>query len=397
MTQEEAEGTREANRRNWFLKLLWPDGDGRPGKLFSLDLLRVFLTFWIVSYHCVQNFNYFAYNNSNYVFTGFFGVECFFILSGFVLTYVNYERFNCETIGNFVNSYLKFVGSRFFRIWPLHALITFGWYMADPYCSWDYALKDATFTDAIYTDVGNHCNAPSWFLHYEIYVCMCLPFVLVALKKFKWSVVPLSVASLALCWFYMTYVAPSWSILASGSFIRGAALFSLGTVVGFGFYLWPAQHTMFDLFAFVAFYFWNKTFMQEHNETPSFYWPAILLSAFIMYCVSKGKVLNYIADNPAIAHLAEWSFAIYLVHWAFVKNTGPLIKGVDFTTSLTSFIMIVFVHYLMALPVAIVAFYVVENKVRQLTRNWFVYRPVKREQPVSAQKEAELKIKLDSL
>lgn len=396
-TEEAAEGPKVASQRSWLLRLFWPDGAGRPGKLHSLDLLRVFLTFWIVSYHCVQTFNYFAYNNSNYVHTGFFGVECFFILSGFVLTYVNWERFNAETVSDFANSYLKFVGSRFFRIWPLHALITLGWYLTDPYCSWDYALKDATFADAIYTDVGNHCNAPSWFLHYEIYVCLCLPFVLVALKRFKWSVVPLAAASLVLCWFYMTRVAPSWSILASGSFIRGAALFSLGSAVGFAFALWPAQHALFDLLSFPALYFWHKAFMQDHNETPSFYWPAILLSALIIYCFSKGVVANYVADNPAVAHLAEWSFAIYLVHWAFVKNTGPLINGIDLGSGLSTFVMVTFAHYLMALPVAIVAYYVVENKVRQLTRNWFVYRPARREQPLSAQKEAELKIKLDGL
>jgi peptidoglycan/LPS O-acetylase OafA/YrhL len=326
------------------------------------------LTMWIVSFHCVQRLGYFYYTNRAYAHFGFYGVEVFFILSGFILTYVNFSRFNSNSVSEFGVAYFKFMANRFFRIWPLHALVTFFWFMTDASCTWDWALKDITFADAIYTDTNNVCNAPSWFLHYEMYVCAFLPIFLFCLNKWRVTIAGIFALSVGLLYFYLNSVYNKWGIYALGSFIRGMAYFSTGIWAGYFFLRWPVQHPVFDILAGVALYFWQVQWMGPNDDVPVFFYKAAILTVVIVYCFSKGKVFNYFADNPAVAYVAEWSFAIYLIHWAVYNHMKEFLRTLNPTESASNFIMFAAVLYMSTLPLAIMAFYIVEEKVRNLAR-----------------------------
>lgn len=366
----------------WLQGLFVPeDPKFRPNKLHALDLLRMLLTMWIVTYHCVQRLGYFGYTSRAYAHYGFYGVEVFFILSGFILTYVNFSRFNSNSLGEFALAYFKFMANRFFRIWPLHALVTLFWFMTADTCTWDWALKEATFTDAIYTDTENRCNAPAWFLHYEMYVCAFLPVFLYVLNKWRVTIAGVFALSVTLTYYYLTRVYNNWDISALGSFIRGMSYFTTGIWLGYLFLRWPVQHALFDLGAMVGLYFWQVQWMgpkpnaeygsssNSFDDIRIFFYKAALMTAVIIYCFSKGKIFNYFSDNLAVSHVAEWSFAVYLIHWAVYNHMKDFLRTLNPLEAAGNFLLFAAVLYMSTLPLAVMAYYVIEEKVRNLARH----------------------------
>src|SRR5579872_5470162 len=82
-----------------------------------LTSIRGIAAMWVYFSHCqfLEAYNpFFARLTGN----GFYGVDIFFILSGFILSYVHIEDF---TAGAAVRSnYTRFLFLRFARIYPLH-------------------------------------------------------------------------------------------------------------------------------------------------------------------------------------------------------------------------------------------------------------------------------------
>lgn len=156
---------------------------GNSGVIKSLTSLRFFAAMAIVFHHAGGNFfsNEFLTNGSLAA-----GVTFFFVLSGFILSYVYSERM--ESVGLY-----KFYTSRFARIWPAHIftmlllmmLITSEqWVLGSP-DGWLIGVVNACMLQSIVPVPAYYFsfNGVSWSVSTEAFFYMVFPLLIVSMEK----------------------------------------------------------------------------------------------------------------------------------------------------------------------------------------------------------------------
>ena len=88
--------------------------------LNNLTGLRFYAAMWVFLYHFFPVYT--AAPKIDFFEVGFLGVDVFFVLSGFILTYVYYNKFFISKITG--KDYWSFVVKRLAKIYPLHFVIT---------------------------------------------------------------------------------------------------------------------------------------------------------------------------------------------------------------------------------------------------------------------------------
>ncbi|SDE82391.1 acyltransferase family protein [Epilithonimonas hungarica] len=88
--------------------------------LNNLTGLRFYAAFWVFLYHFFPVYT--TIPKIVFFEIGYLGVDVFFILSGFILTYVYYDKFFVNKIS--LRDYYGFIIKRFAKIYPLHFIIT---------------------------------------------------------------------------------------------------------------------------------------------------------------------------------------------------------------------------------------------------------------------------------
>lgn len=177
---------------------------GYPTHLVSLTRLRFFAALWVVFYHWRVPWDVDIDALTQLFAMGRFGVDLFFILSGFVLTHVYVAQ---REEGRF--DFLRFIIARFARIWPLHiaviavlAVIGVGAAVLDvPFDSERFALADLPANILMIHAWGFapdlSWNGPSWSISAEWFAYLAFPVYLMAaigLKNRPWILLAISVA-----------------------------------------------------------------------------------------------------------------------------------------------------------------------------------------------------------
>lgn len=88
--------------------------------LNNLTGLRFYAAMWVFLYHFFPVYT--TIPKIDFFEVGYLGVDVFFILSGFILTYVYYNKFFINQVTP--TDYWNFVLKRFAKIYPLHFLLT---------------------------------------------------------------------------------------------------------------------------------------------------------------------------------------------------------------------------------------------------------------------------------
>lgn len=88
--------------------------------LNNLTGLRFYAAMWVFLYHFFPVYT--TAPKIDLFEIGFLGVDVFFVLSGFILTYVYYHKFFISKVTG--RDYWNFVVKRFAKIYPLHFIIT---------------------------------------------------------------------------------------------------------------------------------------------------------------------------------------------------------------------------------------------------------------------------------
>lgn len=151
-----------------------------PRQIEVLTSLRFFAAAAVLTYHSgastIEATQYFPSFIVNFLMNGFLGVTFFFILSGFILTNVYYDRISVKAMGNFM-------WARVARIYPVYLLalllvIPFGprlelvrdfpqFFMIQ---SWvPFALADGS--------LFNNLNGPAWTVSVELFFYITFPFL----------------------------------------------------------------------------------------------------------------------------------------------------------------------------------------------------------------------------
>jgi peptidoglycan/LPS O-acetylase OafA/YrhL len=339
--------------------------------VYALDVVRIALTFWIVLYHQSQYDYYIESNPIGYLRFGFFGVELFYALSGFVLTFVYMDRFKVNSLREFGIAYAKFVLNRVARMWPLQAFFAALFYHLGE-CGFMNMVRDMLFGLAFYNPEDRFCcDPPAWFLHYEMYLSVLLPFVLVALNKTRLTILPLAGLAYYQLQAYLTNAIPAdWDAGFNIQVLtcRAPTPFIMGVVVGWVYWTWRRQHFVFDILSAVCLYYFHNHMMGVFTIFDSFFYlRALLLFPTLIYLLSKAKLINRISNNVIVRSLSEYSMGVFLSHWLIVMTYGVEV-GAIFPTSSTYHMLFVYVKYLLALHMGIACFYLIENPAVKLSR-----------------------------
>jgi peptidoglycan/LPS O-acetylase OafA/YrhL len=168
-------------RLNTPLSLVEKNEGKRKHQLLSLTSLRFFATILVLSRHCGECFG--INKPIDPLAVGLWqGLTCFFVLSGFILTYVHpVLKTQKEVVG--------FLQARFARIWPSYACSLL-FYIAImptalmvPGALW-YLVANFSLTQSwtLYRPCFTAFNTPTWSLSVEAVFYLCFPFLVRSLK-----------------------------------------------------------------------------------------------------------------------------------------------------------------------------------------------------------------------
>jgi len=238
---------------------------------------------------------------------GGFGVDAFFVLSGFILCHVYADRLSAD-----VGALREFAVSRFARIYPLHVLtlvMMLGAYAAagragvtpteqDGYSFGSIVLSLLMVSE--WFDVSAP-NPSSWsitveFANYLVFTGVAG--ILARLRKFS----PIAVAVCA--------IAVAYS--GESRLFRGLAEFSMGCAAFYSFRAFPLRRSTAAaaLFFVAPFYFQPVINLQ--------YWHVALCFAAVVYLFAGSPQLDpfyrLCASRP-IVFLGDISYSVYLLQW----------------------------------------------------------------------------------
>lgn len=304
-------------------------------KLEFIQALRGFAAISVVICHLRDLFRGTPFENSamHWMLPGAYGVDLFFIISGFIITLTSYSYKK--------NDAKKFIFKRIIRIWPPYAFWTLAYVVL---INWNnlseinvdsiiksLAFIPLNFDSAIY--FGAAALPQGWTLNYEAYFYLifatCLFF-----GRFKYFAVFL--------WFALTLIAlPHFLNLSDPKPV----------IVGFGYINLIMQRMMFEfVFGVICALIYKKRVLQTHNRIMFnlliFFAFMIPFTAYVLnshtidhgptnfgiFYMASFLLLIFCADYIEVnIKLPRWlikagniSFSIYLCH-IFVMTTAMLL------------------------------------------------------------------------
>ena len=265
---------------------------------------------------------------------GTYGVEMFFILSGFILLHVHSGDFERPTFP----ALRQFALTRFFRIYPLHVgvllcIVVFV-FMAPGYVAWFRTIptfedtfspagffQTLTLTNRIGLPSLGDWNPPSWSLSSEVVGYATFP----VLAHLATKVRSLSLCFLSAIGLLTVYCVVRMAFSYEGSVIRMALCFSAGVALARAYHLRPVVRFSSSLAATCGLL---SVTALAFDKTAAF---SVFGFAGLIYALALGggTLERFLASAP-VMFLGTISFSLYLVHfilqtallWAFWGGDG---------------------------------------------------------------------------
>ena len=297
-----------------------------------LTSIRGFAALWVYLHHSRNLYAGFGFLKA-FVNAGFYGVDIFFILSGFIITHVHRDDF--ASWADIKSNLRRFLGLRFWRIYPLH-LVTFLLCVILPVRT-IYEPDNATAGDYIRTLLMVHSwvkfsdvfrwNVPSWSVSIEWLLYLCFPFMAwLVWRHAKGTLanvfILIAVACAWVAYLYavdleMPYLAwPGYSVpRGSLDFIMGVALNNLFREGFLKTLPWDAL-SIACVLGFVGV-MWLKSLNIEVYDIV-----VLLLSGITIYALANIRSFGHMLfSNRAVVYLGTISYSIYMWHWYYMQAT----------------------------------------------------------------------------
>ena len=353
-----------------------------PVDLRALTALRFFAATWVVLYHFWPNL---SADMPTLVAKGYLGVELFFTLSGFILCHVYLEE---VAAGRF--DYGSFLWARLARVYPLHlaTLAVVGLMAAGAaglgrsvdtnVLAWSALPANLTLTQAWGLSPVAGWNHPSWSISAEWFAYLSFPAFAWASLKLRRPWLGLGLA-LALLWsVYSGFAAVTGASLTHAT-IRWGALrivpcFALGCALS---PLWRAGAVKSAVAPWGAALSGAAVLASVLARAPD----ALIVSLFAGLILSLASLQR--SAKPSFAgnifvYLGEISYSIYMicVPWKlFFVNAASIVGGVD-KAHMPLEIWMLFIASL--LPLAALAYHLIEKPARSRLRAWRLGPPTMR-------------------
>ncbi len=305
-------------------------------KLDQLTTLRFFAAWMIVIHHCAGA-GLFGFSHDHIQpFKLGQGVSFFFVLSGFILTYV-YPK-----LGSYKNV-LNFFHARFARIWPIHAavfllalwIIPFNW-------EWKTAFANLLLVQAwipLRSFYWSY-NAPSWSISAEFFFYLAFPVLIHRWEK-NWQIKMLASSAIlaALIFFSKHAQLPNYDYaMLFISPISRIFEFIFGIFISF---IWQnyrqknawsiTEATLIEtaiiLLCYLSMHY--TVFFQKWVHTAPFGsaisdWlegsGSTLPFGLLIYVIAIGRgKISKILSQPYFVLLGEISYSIYVLHYILIR------------------------------------------------------------------------------
>lgn len=311
----------------------------------TLTGLRAYAALWVLSSHLFVGQAYdvgfgtrldlgpFAY----LAYRGAWGVDVFFVLSGFVMMHVYESRF---AGGVRLREAARFLGLRLGRIYPLHvavlALMAVGY--ASGRLPWDRHPFEVGALVANLLLV--HCwgfqdvlvwNRPSWSISAEWFAYLLFPLMARSVQALRGPGATL----LALAGAYVLYDVARYQVggftrgnLGPGSLLRVAFGFGAGVLL-YRLSRWPRlDRVPWDAVCLAAVAGVALSMINLRGYDVLLHLPIVLL----VFCVARSRgVAARLFDNRVSVYLGEISYSIYMVHFPLLRflthNFGARIQA----------------------------------------------------------------------
>lgn len=329
---------------------LMNESERGQARLESLTSLRFFAALYILLYHARPQFDILSFLPKEYEFPQ--GVTFFFILSGFILTYV-YRDLSSKTERK------AFLIKRLARLWPLHLFWLFAAILALPTSSlFEYKLNAGDYELALVsnffllqtwlanTQLGFSFNPPAWSIANELFFYAMFPIALgfFKSKQLLLKMLPVVVPVIAVVLFVgyaqvehlpkKCYGLSQMSLIFTNPLVR-ILDFNLGMILAFIYFKtchYFQKNSLLNSFIeiFLIVYVactvavtpFIRTILSNVSEPFAFWFSnsAIVwlpFSLLILFCAyGKGLVSNFLL-KPSLIFLGEISFSLYLCHFTF--------------------------------------------------------------------------------
>ncbi len=238
---------------------------------------------------------------------GIFGVDIFFVLSGYILCHVYADRLTSDQ-----GIVWEFFAARFARIYPLHVVTLFlmlGAYSASaligvaPTETSGYSLK-AVVLSLLLVDEWFGVVAPnpsSWSISVEFANYLYFPFVIPALAPLRRWYLPVIIVGTIIIF------------LTDSRLLRGTTEFMMGCAAFYMARDWPLRRTMgLTGLLFLA------PFALANYGGSTCYWFAALCFTGLVFLLSSGAADDFfgrVCASRPLVFLGDISLSVYLLQW----------------------------------------------------------------------------------
>lgn len=298
----------------------------------QLDSLRFVAAFMVLIEHL-------AYSLGSHFSAGYFGVDLFFVISGFLIT-----KILLRTEGSFIQGYKNFLGRRLLRILPLYYLLIFILLLLGNTYVKTYLLYCVSFTynyAIVYFNIPTHAITHFWSLCVEEQFYLFWPLVILPLKRYRNLLLIFVLLFVAFCYgqFFFKWI----PFLVK---YRWVGLIPQSYAIGFG----AIGAIVFNEKRKMTSFFTNRKmewlmflilllFLLSYSPFKFIFIPMVSLY-LVLKCYYFGftdKLFNGFFSNKKMVYLGTISYGIYLFHWPlnyYMSNSFFMTYILDHSTVL---------------------------------------------------------------
>jgi len=348
-----------------------------PANLKPLTSLRFFAAMWVVLYHYWPNLA--VVGTPALVAKGYLGVECFFVLSGFILCHVYLAGFEA---GRF--RYADFLWARLARIYPMHiaALIGMGLMgglalaaglAIDPNV---VALSALPANLALVQAWGfapvAGWNHPSWSISAEWFAYLLFPvFALAAMRLRGRPWMALLGATALACSLYAWFPLFAGINLTTATIAWGALRIVPPFAIGCALFLvWRTHEAMRRTALVGAAFFGAMSLVSARLGAPDTF-TVLAFGGLIISLAQASRAGSSIGSNSVAVYLGEISYSIYMIciPWQ-VLFVNLVVKFLHLPSKQLP--LGVWIIYLAALvPLAAATHHLIERPARDRMKLWW--------------------------
>ena len=297
-----------------------------------IDFLRFLAVFVVMIVHFFDKVNL----NVPGVRYGIYGVDLFFVISGFLITYILLDQRSRNIKPSLI--YKGFYIKRFLRLFPLYyTLLIISFFIErnhnlnfnfTPYSLW-YFLYTSNFLYVFLHQNSRHYLDPTWSLAVEEQFYIFWPLIVIGVKQVK--TVYLITAFLILLAFISTSLFMHYGFAGRYRFLPISNLNTLGTgaLLAYFFYFKPDDiHKLFFkrielivVTSFIGFIFFEWRVAHVNNlftELSKEFFLIIFASSLLLFSIwnfKDHKIIKWVASQKRLLYLGKISYGLYLLHY----------------------------------------------------------------------------------